>query len=230
MEKAFLYLRVSSPGQVEGYGFDRQEEACQAYAKKAGYEIVGTFQEEGVSGAKDETERPAFQEMMAAILVNGVRTVIVEGMYRLARELRIQEALLVYMAAKGVDLLSARTEENVTQAIQADPMKKALVQIQGVFAELDKNLTVKRLRKARDAKSAEQKKRCEGRKTFGCTPEEKKIVERIRAMRRTRKNGTPGMTMQAICDRLNFEGISTKLGKQWTPGQIHGILNRRKGK
>jgi hypothetical protein len=37
------------------------------------------------------------------------------------------------------------------------------------------------------------------------------------------------MTMQAICDRLNFEGISTKLGKQWTPGQIHGILNRRKG-
>ena len=117
-------------------------------------------------------ERPAFQEMMAAILVNGVRTVIVEGMDRLARELRIQEALLVYIAAKGVDLLSARTEENVTQAIQADPMKKALVQIQGVFAELDKNLTVKRLRKARDAKSAEQKKRCEGRKSYGQSAEE----------------------------------------------------------
>ena len=128
---------------------------------------------------------------MAAILVNGVRTVIVEGIDRLARELRIQEALLVYMAAKGVDLLSARTEENVTQAIQADPMKKALVQIQGVFAELDKNLTVKRLRKARDAKSAEQKKRCEGRKTFGCTPEEKKIVERIRAMQRRGRIGPP---------------------------------------
>ena len=29
-------------------------------------------------------------------------------------------------------------------------------------------------------------------------------------MRRTRKNGTPGMTLQAICGRLNFEGISTR--------------------
>jgi hypothetical protein len=50
-------------------------------------------------------------------------------------------------------------------------MKKALVQIQGVLAELDKNLTVKWLRKARDAKSAEQKKRCEGRKSYGQSPE-----------------------------------------------------------
>ena len=60
MEKAYPLLRVSSPGQVEGYGFDRQEEACRAYTKKAGYEIVGTFQEEGVSGAKDESSaRPS---------------------------------------------------------------------------------------------------------------------------------------------------------------------------
>jgi DNA invertase Pin-like site-specific DNA recombinase len=228
MGKTFLYLRVSTPGQVDGFGFDRQEEVCRAYAKKAGYEVAGVFQEAGVSGVADETQRPAFQEMMTDILSNGVKTVIVESMDRLARELRIQETLLIYLASKGVDLISARTEENITQAVKDDPLKKALVQIQGVFAELEKNQLVRRLRKGRDAKSAEQKKRCEGRKTFGDTPAEKKIVERIRAMRRTRRNNTPGMTLQGIADRLNGEGIKTRLGKTWTPAHVWGVINRGK--
>jgi hypothetical protein len=38
--------------------------ACQAYAKKAGYEVAGVFQEAGVSGVTDETERAAFQDIM----------------------------------------------------------------------------------------------------------------------------------------------------------------------
>ena len=163
---------------------------------------------------------------MTAILSNGVSVVIVESMDRLARELRIQETLLVYMASKKVDLISARIEENITQAIQADPMKKALIQIQGVFAELEKNQLVRRLKKARDKKSLQEKKRCEGRKRYGQTPEEQKVIQRIRAMRRNRKNNLPGMTLQAICDRLNGKGIPTRLGKQWTPNQVWTILNR----
>jgi site-specific DNA recombinase len=106
-------------------------------------------------------------------------------------------------------------------------LKKALVQIQGVFAELEKNQLVRRLQKAR-LRVKEQTGRCEGRKPYGETPEEKTVIHRIRAMRRTRRNHTPGMTLQAIADRLNSEGIPTSLGKKWTPGQIHAWLNRKK--
>ena len=97
--------------------------------------------------------------------------------------LRIQETLLIYLTSKGVDLISARTEENITQAVKDDPLKKALVQIQGVFAELEKNQLVRRLRKGRERKLAATG-RCDGRKPYGQTPEEKKVIERIRAMRR----------------------------------------------
>ena len=83
-------------------------------------------------------------------LKNGVRTVIIEGMDRLARELRVQEHLVIYLASKDIALISARTEEDVTAAVMGDPMKKALVQIQGVFAELEKSLLVKKLRTARE--------------------------------------------------------------------------------
>ena len=153
MIKAYGYLRVSGQGQIDGDGFRRQEEEIRSYCKNSGIELAGVYQEQGVSGTTDETKRPAFQEMISAILKNGVRTIIVEGLDRLAREYRIQETLLIYLASKGITLINARTGENVTEAIASDPMKKALVQIQGVFAELEKNLLMKKLRTARRARA-----------------------------------------------------------------------------
>lgn len=225
MSQAFAYLRVSTVGQVQGHGFDRQLDTIQAYAQEAGIVIVQVFKEEGISGTTDETQRPAFQELMAAVLGNGVRTIVVESMDRLARELRIQEALLVYLASKGVNLISARTAENITQAVQADPLKKALVQVQGVFAELEKNQLVRRLKKGRD-KTRQLTGRCEGRRPYGDSEAEQAVIRRIRAMRRRRRNGMKGMTLQAIADRLNSEGIRTRDGLQWRPVQIHRILTR----
>ena len=225
MSQAFAYLRVSTVGQVQGHGFDRQLDTIQAYAQEAEIEIVQVFKEEGISGTTDETQRPAFQELMAAVLGNGVRTIIVESMDRLARELRIQEALLVYLASKGVSLISARTQEDITAAVQADPLKKALVQVQGVFAELEKNQLVRRLKKGRD-KTRQLTGRCEGRRPYGENEDEQVVIRRIRAMRRRRRNGMRGMTLQAIADRLNSEGVPTKDGLRWRPVQIHRILTR----
>lgn len=76
------------------------------------------------------------------------------------------------------------------------------------------------------------KRRKEDRKAYGDTPEEQKVVQRIRAMRRTGKNETPGMTLQQIADRLNAEGITTKDGLKWTPTQVFNVAGKkaRKGK
>jgi DNA invertase Pin-like site-specific DNA recombinase len=86
MIKAYGYLRVSGTGQVEGDGFDRQRELISRFADQAGIAIPRFYEERGVSGAKGEEDRPAFQEMLTAILSNGVRAVIVERLDRLARE------------------------------------------------------------------------------------------------------------------------------------------------
>jgi len=225
MKKAYGYLRVSGLGQVNGDGFSRQLDAIQAYADKAGYEIVEVFRELGISGTTDENERPAFAEMVGAILRNGVDTIIIEGLDRLAREYRIQEHLLVYLASKGIQLLSARTGENVTAAIQADPMKKALVQIQGVFSELEKSMLVKKLRLARERVRATMGK-CEGRKAYGETEEEQAVIRHIRALRRARK-GLKRRSLQTIAGMLNAEGLTTKTGAQWTATQVKRALEYR---
>lgn len=217
--KAFGYVRVSGKGQVDGDGFTRQEEAIRSFAQAHGYRIEHVYQEGGVSGTTSEEDRPAFMGMVSAILKDGVRTVIIEGMDRLARELRIQEHLVIYLASKGITLMSARTGENVTEAIMADPMRKALVQIQGVFAELERGMLVKKLRQARERVKARDGK-CEGRKsTREVAPE---VVALVRSLRRKR------MSYRAIADHLNAQGIRTMTGKDWTPSNVQTMYDRSK--
>jgi DNA invertase Pin-like site-specific DNA recombinase len=226
--KAFGYARVSSRGQVDGYGFDRQEEVINAYADSAGYEVVHIYREEAVSGTAGEADRPAFKDMVSEILRDGVRTVIVEGLDRLAREYRIQETLLIYLASKGVTLISARTQENVTEAVEADPMRKALVQIQGIFAELEKSLLVKKLRDARRTAKAERGK-CEGRKNYlEATPE---MVEEVRRLRRKPKGGKR-LTYAEIAEALNQRGMRNMTGGPFSGQVVYKMLaavSKKKG-
>ncbi len=149
-------IRLSA-GERHGAG-GRQRELISRFADQAEIVIPRFYEEKGVPGAKGEEDRPAFQEMLTAILSNGGRAVVVERLDRLAREYVVQEQLLVYLAAKGITLWNASTGD---EAVKADPMKKAVIQIQGVFAELEKSLIVKRLAAARARKRAENGK-CEG--------------------------------------------------------------------
>jgi len=226
--KAYGYLRVSGKSQIEKDGFPRQEAAITQYAKAHGIDIVKLFKEEAVSGTTDETARPAFQEMVSDILKNGVRLIIIEGLDRLAREYRIQETLLIYLASKGIDLINARTEENVTRAIIADPMKKALIQIQGVFAELEKSLLVKKLKDARKRKRDKTGK-CEGRKSYReIAPE---IIEELKKLRRKPKGSiSKRMSYAAIADALNEKSYRTADGKVFTANNVAVILHRQKNR
>lgn len=59
---------MSGIGQVDGDGFDRQRELISRFADQAGITIPRFYEEKGVSGATGEEDRPAFQEMLTAIL------------------------------------------------------------------------------------------------------------------------------------------------------------------
>src|ERR1035437_6663117 len=87
---AFAYLRVSGKGQIKGDGFPRQRAAIRKYAADHNLRIARVFEEKGVAGAMDNMDRPAWAAMMTALHSNGVRTVIIEKLDRLARDLMVQ--------------------------------------------------------------------------------------------------------------------------------------------
>ena len=64
--KVFLYLRVSSEEQAKhGYSLDAQEEALKKFCKDNNHVILGVYRDEGISGRKPYTKRPAMVELLS---------------------------------------------------------------------------------------------------------------------------------------------------------------------
>jgi DNA invertase Pin-like site-specific DNA recombinase len=179
MVKAFSYLRVSGKGQVHGDGLPRQQAAIKAYAKTAGYTIIREFADEGMSGgAIETTDWPAFAEMLKTLHSNGVRTVLVEPLDRLARDLMVQEAALSYFQQHGFTIVSVMEPDLMAN----DPSRIAFRQMMSVFTQYDKSMGALKLAGARARKRAKDG-RCEGRKPFGYYHGEKAALDRIRMLR-----------------------------------------------
>ena len=105
-------------------------------------------------------------------------------------------------------------------------MREAMVQVQGVFAQLDKKLLVRKLAKAREAKRQETG-RCEGRKPYGQKPGEAEVLARIFAMRRGARN-KERMSFAAIAARLSADGVPTRTGRVWAPATVYGIIKSQR--
>ncbi|MHA1676034.1 MAG: recombinase family protein [Candidatus Njordarchaeales archaeon] len=222
MDKIFAYLRVSGAKQLDGSGFDRQLDTVKKYCKQTNSKIEKVFREQ-VSGTKDETERPVFYDMIAEIMSNHCRTVVVESLDRLARAYRIQESLLVVLASKEIALIAANTGENITEAIKDDPMKKALVQIQGVISELDRSMIIKRLQDGRKKSNKPQ-----GVKPYGQHPdypEERDVLNKMKTLRRATKT-RKALSFAKVAAKLNEEGIKTRYKRDWNPVLVFYALRK----
>ena len=228
MIKALAYTRVSGRGQLNGHGLERQHDVIMKFGAKAGFQVLKAFDEKAISGTIDESNRPAFQEMITYMIHSEINHVIIESLDRLARDLQIQLQLCTYLASKKIYLISASTEENITEAILTDPLRKALVQIQGVFAELDKSLVVRKLKIGRDkARKVSQSRtllgenKCEGRKSLRETNPE--LLVMAKKLYRKPPNGTR-RSLRNISILLSRAGYTTSKGRTFEATQIKRIL------
>jgi len=218
MVKAFSYLRVSGKGQVNGDGFPRQRAAIKAYAKANGFNMFREFADEGVSGAIETINRPAFAEMVVTLHSNGVLTVIVERLDRLARDLMVQESALSYFTQHGFTIVSVDEPDLMAN----DPSRTAFRQMMVVFSQYDKSMIVLKVKGARMRKKATTG-RCEGRKPYGHYEGEAAALERIKALR------GEGLGFDRIAVKLNEEGVPTRTGKPWHGVVINRIFTGKKG-
>lgn len=223
MGNAFAYCRVSGTGQLDGHGLERQEDAARRFARSRDVRIVEVFQD---SHTGTEADRPGFTAMLAALRANGTKTVVVESMDRVARSLSVQMALIAALESEGVALLSAATGQDVVAEVRDDPMREAMVLVQGVFAQVDRKMTVRKLRAARDRKR-EAEGRCEGVKPYGTLPGEDKAMAIIRRGRRGRR------PWSRIAEELNNAEHRTRGRKHspprpWTGEDVRTIWRRRR--
>lgn len=215
MKKAYGYLRVSGKGQIDGDGFARQEKAIADYAKSNGYEIVHIYKEEGVSGTL--LDRPALGELMLDIeSESDVKTIIIEQVNRLARDLMIQETILNDMKNKGIDIISATDGD----LLEDDPTRKLVRQVLGAIAEYDKTMTVLKLRASRD-RIRKTGKKCEGRKSYQeVNPD---LINEIKILRRKPRNGKR-LSLELTLKALQDKGFKTATGNDITLPILKNII------
>lgn len=219
-KEAVGYCRVSSQGQQKtGSGLSRQEQTIRAFAKSARYKLLKVYRE---AKTGTEAERPVFETMLADILSNGCRVIICERLDRVARDLSIQLQIIALLSSKGLTLISADTGQDCTNP--SDPMVKAMCQVQGAFAELDKNLLIRKLKKGRQAKK-EKTGSCEGKKPYGFYPGESEILNRIKELHR-KPQGSPRLGPYEIASALNNENLPNRKGTKWHGATVRGIIER----
>jgi DNA invertase Pin-like site-specific DNA recombinase len=217
MKKVFAYLRVSGKSQVDGDGFPRQIKAIREYAEAHDLTIAKIYREEGVSGTRELQHRPALAELVDKLSTNGVRTVIIEKLDRLARDLMVQETIIADWRKKGIELISVAEPDLCVD----DPSRKLVRQMFGAIAEYEKEMLVLRLRGARK-RIRDSGKRCDGRKPYGFKPGEQDIIAQIGALR------SEGLGVDTIAGRLNDEGVKPRSGAKWYPMSVLRVINRAK--
>lgn len=72
-KKCYIYTRVSTAAQTEGYSLEAQQEHLRQYAEYKNLEIAGEYCDAGKSG-KSILGRPAFMEMMAISPAGRIRS------------------------------------------------------------------------------------------------------------------------------------------------------------
>ncbi|ASP64627.1 recombinase family protein [Sinorhizobium meliloti] len=218
---AIAYFRTSSAANVGGDSDTRQREAVQGYANSVGLSIVAEFYDAAVSGADPIDQRPGFSDLLAHAKEHGISTVLVETANRFARSLMVQELGLQMMKREGIQLVAADSPNTFTT--QDDPMIEAVRQMLGVMAQLEKALTVAKLKGARDRASEKAGKRIEGRKGYDQT-NEALVREAKRLARKSPKTGK-ARSLRDIATALACLGFSTVNGKAFSPSQVQRLVS-----
>ena len=151
--KVYIYTRVSTAMQIDGYSLDAQKSRMKAYAEFNDYEIVGEYEDAGKSGKSIEG-RVEFNRMMEDIKSgkDGVSYVLVFKLSRFGRNAADVLSTLQVMQDFGVNLICV--EDGIDSSKDAG---KLMISVLSAVAEIEReNIRVQtmegRIQKAREGK------------------------------------------------------------------------------
>lgn len=205
---AVAVLRVSTQGQADsGLGTEAQRDAVEAFASRQGLRLVVVV-EDTISGTVSPEQRPGMARALA-LLASGEAGVLVAA--RADRLTRKTSDLYALMDRSHREGWCIRTADAVVDT--CSDSGRLMAQVAGLFAEQERRLISARTSGALQAKKASGGRLGAPVKTPDATR------DRIRALR------LQGLTMQAVADALNAQGITTVGGRSWSWHNVQRVCN-----
>jgi len=153
-----IYIRVSTDGQTTA----NQRRELEAVAARSDWEVVGIYEDAGISGSKGRDKRPGFDRLLRDATARKIDMVAAWSVDRLGRSLQHLVSFLNELQAFGCDLYLHQ------QALDTStPSGRAMFQMCGVFAEFERSMIVERVNAGLKRAKAQGVKLGRGRRKDG---------------------------------------------------------------
>jgi site-specific DNA recombinase len=229
-KRCAIYTRKSTSTGLDSdfNSLDAQREACLAYIQRQpGWTLVDErYDDGGFTGAN--TDRPAFQRLMADIDAGKVDVIVVYKVDRLSRSLLDFVKVMERLGTAGASFVS------VTQNFStADAMGRLTMNLLASFAEFERSMIAERTRD-KIAASRRKGKWTGGPVPFGYSAKDKKLVVNeveARVVREAFALFLQHRQMAKVARELNERGLlprgssrPSRLGLRWTKDSIARVL------
>ncbi len=200
------YVRVSTDEQSNsGAGLEAQRRAILAECERRGLHLVEVLEDAGFS-AKN-LKRPGVQEALRVLEVGDASALVVAKLDRLSRSMLDFSAVMGMAQKQGWALVALDCAVDTTT-----PSGEAMANMLATFAQFERRLIGQR---TRDALAVKKRQGVPLGRPRTLSDE---VRQRIIAARRE------GLTLAAIADTLNAEGVPTAQGgRQWYPSTVRKV-------
>jgi site-specific DNA recombinase len=216
-----LYLRVSTTEQaLDGYGLAAQRAKCAAMVTVKGWPEPVEFADEGISGTKDELERPGLAALLAAIAAGEVNAVIVAALDRVGRSTSLVLRMVERMEAGGADLVSCKESLDTST-----PSGRFVLTLFAGLAQLDRDNIVERTTGGRNERGKKDGDKG-GRLPLGYVRSEGIVIDPAAAaiVKQIFELRAGGATLTAIAGELNQSATGTRHGAAWYASSVREVL------
>jgi len=226
MTRAAIYCRVSTESQeAEGTSPQTQVEACLAYCKSKGYDVVYRFSE-AYSGLS--LERPELDKLRELVRAEAIDVLVCYSLDRLTRDPGHGVILTQELEKHGVRL------ETVTEDVDNTELGKLITYIRGYASKLEAEKIRERTMRGKRARAKEGRMSGAFHRTYGY--DYVKVSQKNGGRRVVNETETSwvrkmfqwlvneGLSTNAITYRLRALNVPSKSGKIWSRRSVQTIL------
>lgn len=214
-----IYARVSTEEQAEdGFSIEGQIKSLTDYCIRNNWEVLGVYKDEGLSGKS--LARPNLQRMLKECTNGSVDMVMVWKVSRLSR--KQLDFLNVIELLNQNDVAFFSLMENIDAST---PTGKAMLQMMGTFAELERNQIVENVKMGMNQRAREGL--WNGGAILGYASVDGRLAiveEEALVVRRIFEHYAEGKGYKAIVNILNHQGFKTKKNKSFSMDSVKRIV------
>jgi DNA invertase Pin-like site-specific DNA recombinase len=221
MATAIAYLRVSTDDQE--LGPVAQREAITRWCEGEGLDIVGVYEDRGVSGAAPLDKRTGLMAAIGALAEHGATALVVAKRDRLARDT---------LAAAMIERLTEKAGARVlcVGGVGNDDSPEGLLMRRMVdaFAEYERAMIRARIKAAMAVKKG--RRELVGAVPYGYQladdgvhlepdPREQRVIAKVQEYRRQ------GLSLRRVGERMAKQGIAPRSGGKWHAETVKAYAN-----